>query len=234
MISLNLKDLVCGYGTRKVTGPLTCDVSGPSLIAVTGENGSGKSTLLKTICGYQRPLSGTVTIDHLNVHEINDRERARKISLVGTGREASAGLDVISTIALGRFAHRSGLGFSTHQETDIARKQLFDWNLGHLASKRLFELSDGEYQRVMILRGLVQEASVLVLDEPTAFLDYKARAQLMKWLSILTEQKKTTVIFSTHDLNLVREYAQEIWHVSGTNVQRLTSDIRSFNPESEA
>lgn len=184
-----------------------------SLVCLLGPNGAGKSTLLRTLVGAQRPMAGTVELGGRDIRDLDPRGRARRLSVVLTDRIDVGYLSALELVRLGR-SPRSGrlarLGATDHEVVDWALQVA---GATELAARQVHELSDGERQRVMIARALAQEPDVLVLDEPTAFLDLTRRVELMSLLRGLTTTTELAVLMSTHELELALRHADDIWLV---------------------
>lgn len=199
---LALKNLSTGYTPRQ---PLLRDVSASlpqgSLTVLLGANGSGKSTLLRTLAGVLAPLAGGVYIKGERLAGMRPSHLARLVSLVYTERSDQAGaLTVEQTVALGRQPYTGFFGRLDDADKQIVREAINALGIGHLADRHLATLSDGERQKTMIARALAQQTPVMLLDEPTAFLDVAARLDTMVLLRSLAHDKGLTVLLSTHDV----------------------------------
>jgi cobalamin transport system ATP-binding protein len=221
--ALRARDLAVGYRTRRVRRAVLEGVNasvGPGeLVCLLGPNGSGKSTLLRTLARLQPALWGVVELGGRDVRSFSSVELARRLGVVLTDRVAVDGLSVRRVVELGRYPHSSWFGRAT-----AADRRAVDWAIDavgvrHLAGRDFSRLSDGERQRVMIARALAQEPVLLVLDEPTAFLDVPSRVELMGLLRQLTRGSRLAVVASTHDLELALRTADVVWLVMpGGNV----------------
>jgi len=180
-----------------------------------GPNGAGKSTLLRTLVGSQRPLAGRVLLDGHDLARLSARERAQRLSVVLTDRVDVGLMSVRALVALGRAPY---VGWMSRMDDDDRRT--VEWALNAagaqaLAHRQVIELSDGERQRVMIARALAQRPSILVLDEPTAFLDLTRRVELTALLRRLVDDTGLSILMSTHDLELALRAADQLWLVHG-------------------
>ena len=221
---LATSNLSVGYRARRSTRVALADINvrvdRGEVIALVGCNGSGKSTLLRTLLGMQPPLSGAVMLDGVDVSTIARRERARRIAVVLSDRLNPPTLRVEEVIALGRHPHTGwGAGMSGDDER-VVTEAISAAAIEHLIGRRCGELSDGECQRVAIARALAQQPELLVVDEPTAFLDPKAKSRVMGLLRELTDAGSFAVIIASHDLDLVVPSAHQVW-VAGS--QRLVT-----------
>lgn len=206
---LRIEGLTIGYAGRVVAENLCHDFAAGTLTLLTGRNGSGKSTLLRTLAGIQPPLSppGSILLAGKPLGSYAPREMARLRAVVQT-RYESVNLTVQQVVEMGRAPYR-GLTQSL-QPADVApvEKALASCQLTDYARRSFRQLSDGERQRVMIAAALAQEAPLILLDEPTAFLDYEARQQLFALLRRLADEGRC-IICATHDLDMARPVADD-------------------------
>ena len=221
---LTTSNLSVGYRTRRSTRvaleDITVRVDRGEVIALVGCNGSGKSTLLRTMLGMQPPLSGAVMLDGVDVSTIARRERARRIAVVLSDRLNPPTLRVEEVVALGRHPHTGWGAELSDDDERVVTEAIAATAIEHLIGRRCGELSDGECQRVAIARALAQQPELLVVDEPTAFLDPKAKSRVMGLLRELTDAGSFAVIIASHDLDLVVPSAHQVW-VAGS--QRLVT-----------
>lgn len=208
---LDIKDLSIGYGNEKVLGhQINLSLEGGQLIGLVGQNGVGKSTFIRTICGLQPRLTGEI---HLNSNEIKDQNLkaiAKQISVVLTGRPESLNLSVLELIALGRHPYSGWLGNLKQSDKEIIDKAITLMEINYLAKKRLYELSDGQLQKVMIARALAQDTDIIILDEPTSHLDLKNKIEVMELLKKITKDGKG-VLISTHEIQLSAKACDLFW-----------------------
>lgn len=181
------------------------------LVALIGPNGAGKSTLLRTLAGLQRPLRGQVYLGGEELHRLPADEVARRLAVVLTDRVEAGNLSAYALVTLGRHPYTDWRGTLTPHDEEIVRWALTAVGAAHLAPCPLSELSDGERQKVMIARALAQEAPLLILDEPTAFLDLPRRVELMRLLGTLAYTTSRAILVSTHDLELALRIADRLW-----------------------
>lgn len=217
-IQLQAKALSIGYPAKPKAKTLASDLDfalrAGEFVCLLGPNGSGKSTLIRTLSGMQTPLSGNIELAGQNILEITPRERAKAISVVLTESTPIGMLDVYSFVSLGRHPYSGWFGgLTTHDKEQI------EWALKavgaeQFATRQVAELSDGERQKISIARALAQEAKVMLLDEPTAFLDLPRKAELMRLLKNLAHEQKLSLLLSTHDLDLALRFADKVWVLS--------------------
>ncbi len=213
--ALAVDRLTVGYGNRRketrIASDLSLSIDRGQFVALLGPNGAGKSTLLRTLCGLQNPLDGRVLMGGTDLASMPARERAREVGVVLTERVDAWGLSAWDLVALGRASHTRWSGRLAPEDRAAIAQALADTDTEDLADRKVVELSDGERQRVLVARALAQEPSVLVLDEVTAFLDLARRVEIVQLLRRLAHNGRTTVLLSTHDLDLALRTADRLW-----------------------
>lgn len=181
------------------------------LVAIIGQNGVGKSTLLRTLANLQKSLSGGIMIEGIEINMLKRIEAARIISFVSTEPVRIANLKVFDLVALGRFPHTNWAGRLKQRDRKLVQEAIKLAGLEGFEQKSVVEISDGERQRAMIARTLAQETGIMILDEPTAFLDLPGKYEIVRILNNLATNTGKTIIFSTHDLNIAMHRADKIW-----------------------
>ncbi|HOP00508.1 MAG TPA: ABC transporter ATP-binding protein [Bacteroidales bacterium] len=213
-IILSFESLEIGYGSgrhrRVLLPPLSASAHRGELVAVIGRNGIGKSTLLRTIIGIQPALGGSVKIDGDDLSSIPRIEIARKIGYISTESIRVSNMTVYDLIALGRYPYKGWLGGTDANGREAVENALARTGMAELAYRYIAELSDGELQRAMIGRVLAQDTAILVMDEPTAYLDVMSKHEMVNLMQGLTDEGKT-IIFSTHDFSIATGQAHRIW-----------------------
>jgi iron complex transport system ATP-binding protein len=209
-------DLEIGYNVsehhkNRVGQKLNFDACDGELVALIGPNGIGKSTFLKTIARLLPKLSGTLQVNGLDQDEIEVSNYAELLSFVSTEIIRVPNFSVYQLVALGRFPYTNWIGNLTNIDKDIIDLSLRLVDLSSLQSKPINEISDGERQRAMIARALAQNTPIIVMDEPTAYLDITNKYDIVHLLGDLTLQQNKTIVFSTHDLNIAFSEADKIW-----------------------
>ena len=224
-MNLILDNLTTGYGHKTVSCGLNAELQEGRLTCLLGPNGSGKSTLLRTISGAQMPLSGSVT-----------RTDSRTLSIVLTSRIEVAQLRAWDVVAMGRHPYTGYFGKLTAQDDEIILEAMRTTQTLPFRDRNMTSLSDGEAQKVMIAKALAQQTPVILLDEPSAFLDFPSKVSLMLMMRNLAHNHGKTILLSTHDVSLALKTADTLWLMNtdgsmhtGT-AQELTSsgDIATF------
>jgi len=181
------------------------------LVGIIGRNGIGKSTLLRTICGLQPALGGFVNIQGSEVRHIQKSAMAKLISYVSTDQVRVANLRVMELVSMGRFPYTNWFGKLSNEDRCVIGEAIEHTGIKNLLFKLVHQLSDGERQKVMIARALVQDTPVIILDEPTAFLDLQARHEILRLLNNLSRNNKKLILFSTHDLSIAMDEVDKLW-----------------------
>ena len=191
------------------------------LVALLGQNGAGKSTLLRALTCDERPLAGTVEVGGRNLHDMSQKDRSRLIGLVSTERIQAGALTVTELVGLGRQPHTGFLGRLDDEDRAIVRQAMEDAGIISKADEYMASLSDGERQKAMIARALAQQTPIIILDEPTAFLDVASRIETMRLLQTLAHDRGKAVLLSSHDISQSLMLADELWLIT-TDRQVLT------------
>ncbi|QYU67537.1 ABC transporter ATP-binding protein [Leptolyngbya sp. 15MV] len=214
---LELKDLSVGYhGPRgAVMSGLGIAVEPGAFVCVLGRNGAGKSTLMRTLAGLQPALHGDALLDGESIAAMRPQSRARRIAVVLTERATSPGLTVDDVVSLGRQPFTDWRGRLSADDRDRAAAALDLAGAAQFAGRLFDDLSDGERQRVMIARAIAQSPRLMILDEITAFLDLPGRVEVMTLLQAQARSTGTTVLLSSHDLDLSLQLADSVWLLDG-------------------
>jgi len=213
---IECKDLTVGYSERSaaatvVKSNISVRGMGGEMVALIGGNGIGKSTLLKTIAGFQPSLSGELLVRGRYMADFGTQELARELSFVSTEIVRVANLTVREMVGLGRFPYTNWFGQLTGNDEDMVAKAIALVGLSGYENRFVSRISDGERQRAMIARALAQDTPIIVLDEPTAFLDISNKYEIVRILHQLAIHHGKCILFSTHDLNTALAMADRIW-----------------------
>ena len=223
-----LENLSIGYrtkaGTRVVAEGLQAAVCSGELTCLLGANGIGKSTLLRTLSAFQPALSGEVLINtsltsHLSpltsgfspLTSLSDKELSRLIGVVLTEKPDIRNMTVRELVALGRSPYTGFWGTLHDQDWQVVDEAIDAVRIGQLRERMVHTLSDGERQKVMIAKALAQQTPIIFLDEPTAFLDFPSKVEMMQLLRRLAKEGQKTIFLSTHDFELALQVADRLW-----------------------
>lgn len=211
-------DLCIGYRTgkneKRVHEHLSFNLYPGELTCLLGANGAGKSTLLRTLAASQSSLSGELLLQGKPLTTYSERERSRTIGVVLTDKTQAGGLTVYELVALGRQPHTGFFGRLHKHDHAVINKALESVCIVHKAKSYIAELSDGERQKVMIAKALVQECPLILLDEPTAFLDVVSRIEIMTLLHTLAVTQQKAILLSTHDIEQALVLSDKLWLLS--------------------
>ncbi|RLD46908.1 MAG: ABC transporter ATP-binding protein [Bacteroidetes bacterium] len=227
---LNISNLLVGYIINKKNIILINDISTQinrgELIALIGRNGTGKSTFLKTIVGLNKRISGNIIFNNSDIENFTVSKLAKIISFVSTAKVFVPNAKVKDIVALGRGVYLNWYGKLNEQDKFIVNQAISLVEIEHLQNKNFSQISDGERQRVMIARAIAQDTDIIVLDEPTAFLDLPNRFMIFSILKKLAHEKNKTIIFSTHDLESILDNVDKIWLLDSKKM--IISDKQDF------
>ena len=207
---LRADGLTLGYGERTVVERLDLDVVDGAVTAIVGPNGCGKSTLLRGLGRLLRPQEGQVVLDGRRIDAIPTREVARLVGLLPQSPSAPAGMTVLDLVGRGRNPYLSWLRQWSPADADVVRQTLALVGLANLVDRPVDELSGGQRQRAWIAMVLAQETDLLLLDEPTTFLDLAHQVEVLDLVDQLHHERGLTVVMVLHDLNLAARYAQHM------------------------
>lgn len=210
-ISIRLSDVTTGYKGYPVTKDISAYLQAGELTCLLGPNGAGKSTLLKTLCAFISPLSGEILIEGTNIKQLTASKLARNIAVVLTTRPATIHTTVEELVSIGRSPYTSFFGGLRPADNDVVDEAIRLVGIESLRHRYVNTLSDGERQKALIAKALAQQTRIVFLDEPTAFLDYPSKVEIMKLLFDIAHKENKTIFMSTHDLELALQIADKIW-----------------------
>ena len=214
-VFLTARNLSIGYrtakGQRLVRSGLNFALHSGALTCLLGANGTGKSTLLRTLAAMQPPLDGTLLLDDKPLQAYKPKELAHLIGIVLTEKTQTGALTVAELVGLGRQPHTGFFGRLRQRDRQLVAEAMEQVGIAHKGSTYVAELSDGERQKAMIAKALVQECPLILLDEPTAFLDTPSRIDVMLLLKRLATERGKAILLSTHDTDLALSLADTLW-----------------------
>lgn len=210
-----LRELSIGYSTKTgqhvVASALTAALRKGELTCLLGPNGIGKSTLLRTLSAFQPKLGGSVSINGREIADYSDKELSRLIGVVLTEKPDVQQMTVRELVELGRSPYTGFWGTLDDDDRQVVSHSLRLVGIERLGPRLVHTLSDGERQKVMIAKALAQQTPVIYLDEPTAFLDFPSKVEMMQLLARLAREEQKTIFLSTHDVELALQLADQLW-----------------------
>lgn len=217
MDTITIRHLTTGYPSRRgfveIERDLNANLQSHEFTCLLGPNGAGKSTLLKTLAGYLMPVKGNIIIDGKELKSYSTEELALKIAVVLTERPETVSMTVEQLVASGRSPYTGFWGRLRGEDEKIVRHAMDITGVENMAKRIASTLSDGERQKVMIAKALAQSTPIILLDEPTAFLDFPSKVETMVLLKKLARNQGKTIFMSTHDVNMALQLADNIWLV---------------------
>ena len=212
---ITLTSLSIGYQQKNnckvVAENINASILSGELTCLIGPNGVGKSTLLRTLSAFQPPLAGEIDIDGKSLSHLTDRQLSHLIGVVLTTKPDVQNMTVFELVSLGRSPYTGFWGRLTDNDRTIVDESISLVGIDHLSERLVQTLSDGERQKMMIAKALAQQTPVIYLDEPTAFLDYPSKVDMLQLLHQLAHQTGKTIFLSTHDLELALQLADRLW-----------------------
>lgn len=215
---LHINNLSIGYGkgkrTKVIGSNLSASMHSGELVCLLGENGTGKSTLIRTLCGFQSALGGEARLMEKNLLQLDEKELALMAAVVLTDRVIVANATVEELVGLGRSPYTGLFGKLNAEDQTIVDDAIEKCGILHKKKECLSNLSDGEKQKAFIAKALAQDTPLIILDEPTAFLDLPARVEIIQLLRHIANTSDKSVLMSTHDLDLALQMADRLWLLS--------------------
>ena len=221
---ISLSQLSVGYTlSHPVISDINLELRSGQLACLIGENGIGKSTLLKTLTGFLPKLKGSLLLGNRDVESFSQRELARQVSIVLTQKPDVQNLTIEEIIGLGRSPYTGFFGRLRTEDRKVVDDAIATMGIEKLRGRMIQTLSDGERQKVMIAKALAQETPIILLDEPTAFLDFPSKAETFQSLQRMAHEKDKLILLSTHDLELAVRFADSLLEVKRGRLQAVSA-----------
>lgn len=216
---VEIKNVSIGYKSRGaeylVAHSINAALHAGEVVALIGRNGAGKSTLLRALGGYEKPLKGTILYNGTTTGNATPAQLARLIAVVLTDNAVAGALTVRELVSLGRTPYTNFTGHLRQSDRAVVDWAINAVGVGPLAHRAVGTLSDGERQKCMIAKAIAQETPLMLLDEPTAFLDFRSKVQLFRTLRSLAQETGKAVLVSTHDIEMALRFAHRLWLIDG-------------------
>ena len=216
---------------------VSVDVHAGEILGIVGPNGSGKTSLLKLLAKILRPQKGDLTLFGQPLDATSQIDVARQVAFVPQDNQTTFSFSVAETVLMGRFPHRRrsrwdyGFGWDSREDCAVAQQAMTTMDVAHLAERSIMDLSGGERQRAVIARALTQTPKVLLLDEPTAFLDLQHQLDICSVLRSLKEDTGLTIVMVSHDLNMASQYCDRIVMLKDGEISAMGSPLEVMRPE---
>ncbi|WP_274308034.1 ABC transporter ATP-binding protein [Solibacillus daqui] len=217
-VSIETKSLTLSYGDINIIENLDLSIPMNEITVLIGANGCGKSTLLRSIARLLKPKQGSVLLDGSDIFKLSTKQVAKKLSILPQSPVAPEGLTVLQLVKQGRYPHQSWRKQWTPKDEEIVLNALKATGVDHLQDKSVDELSGGQRQRAWIAMTLAQDTDIILLDEPTTYLDLTHQIEVLDLLFELNQQQNRTIIMVLHDINLACRYADHIITVRNQTV----------------
>ena len=226
---ISLSQLSVGYSlSHPVISDINLELRSGQLACLIGENGIGKSTLLKTLTGFLPKLKGSLLLGNRDIESFSQRELARQVSIVLTQKPDVQNLTIEEIIGLGRSPYTGFFGRLRAEDRKVVDDAIATMGIEKLRGRMIQTLSDGERQKVMIVKALAQETPIILLDEPTAFLDFPSKAETFQSLQRMAHERDKLILLSTHDLELAVRFADSLLEVKKGTLQAVsTSEVKA-------
>lgn len=221
---ISLSQLSVGYSSsHPVISDINLELKSGQLACLIGENGIGKSTLLKTLTGFLPKLNGSLLLDNRDIESFSQRELARQVSIVLTQKPDVQNLTIEEIIGLGRSPYTGFFGRLRAEDRKVVDDAIATMGIEKLRGRMIQTLSDGERQKVMIAKALAQETPVILLDEPTAFLDFPSKAETFQSLQRMAHERDKLILLSTHDLELAVRFSDSLLEVKAGTLKAVSA-----------
>ena len=228
---LRTEHLDAGYGRSCVVQGLSLELFPCEIVALIGPNGTGKSTVLKTVSGQLRPLSGKVFLKGRELSAVSSREISKTMSLLMTEKVDPELMTCGEVVSIGRYPYTGLMGRLSEQDEDVIREAMELAHVTELKDRYYTQISDGQKQRVLLARAICQEPEVLIMDEPTSFLDIKHKLELLKILLKLVREREVAVLVSLHEIELAKKVADRVVCLSGGRAEVFSDPREVFTKD---
>lgn len=223
--------LSVGYGGQPLIQDINVAIGKGEIVTLIGPNGSGKSTILKSIARQLKTLAGMVFIEERNLFDISRRELAKQMAVVLTDRLQPELMTCRDVVAAGRYPYTGRIGILSGDDERKVEEALTTVNALDISEREFGKISDGQRQRVLLARALCQEPSIIILDEPTSFLDIRYKLELLEILRRMSREKGITVILSLHEIDLAEKISDKILCVRGETIYRYGTPDEVFHED---
>jgi len=222
------ENMTVGYDGVPLIKDIRIELGKGEILTLIGPNGAGKSTILKSIIGQLSLIAGTVLLEEARLDEMSEKERAKRMSIVLTQQIHPELMTCRDVVSMGRYPYTGRLGILSTEDKEIVTETMELVHIGDLAEKEFLTLSDGQRQRVMLAKALAQKPEILVLDEPTSFLDIRYKLEFLSVLLEMAKKKGLTVIVSLHELDMAERVSDKVLCIKDGYVDRVGTPDEVF------
>lgn len=220
---ISLQNLTVGYGEKAILSDINQTLEPGRLVCLLGSNGVGKSTILRTLAGFLPPLAGKVLLDGKDLSSLSLSQRSKAVSIVLTERVEVPYMKVADLVGMGRSPYTGFFGTLTKEDKAIVGEAIEMVGIGNLAERTIDTLSDGERQKAFLAKALAQQTPIILLDEPTAFLDFHAKISTLRLMQKLAHETDKTILMSTHDVEMALRLSDLLWIVQDGEIHTGTT-----------
>ena len=220
---ISLQNLTVGYGEKAILSDINQTLEPGRLVCLLGSNGVGKSTILRTLAGFLQPLAGKVLLDGKDLSSLSLSQRSKTVSIVLTERVEVPYMKVADLVGMGRSPYTGFFGKLTKEDRQIVGEAIEMVGISSLAERTIDTLSDGERQKAFLAKALAQQTPIILLDEPTAFLDFHAKISTLRLMQKLAHETKKIILMSTHDVEMALRLSDLLWIVQDGKIQTGTT-----------
>lgn len=228
MSLLEIKKCSCGYENKTVISDVSFSVDKGEIVTLIGPNGCGKTTLIKTVSTLINNMSGEVLLDGKNVFSMKENERAKCMALLLTDKGAGEGNTCFEVVSMGRYPYTGKFGLLSKEDKEICYEAMRLCDVGDLAERYFTQISDGQRQRILLARAIAQKPDLMILDEPTSFLDVKYKLEFLNILKELAKKTPFAVVASLHELDLAYQVSDKIVAIKDGRVDRIAPPKEVF------
>ncbi len=225
------EQLTVGYDGVPLIREIEMQVRKGEIFTLIGPNGAGKTTILRSISSQMKILAGTVYLDRKSLTELSDNERAKQMAVLLTDRVRPELMTCEDVVSMGRYPYTGTMGLLTDADKAVVRDVMEQTNTVEYKDRDFLNISDGQRQRVLLARALCQEPEILILDEPTSYLDIRYKLEFMAVLKKLAGEQNLAVILSLHELDLAERVSDRVMCVKGDHIDRIGTPQEIFKEE---
>ena len=228
---IRCENLTIGYNKKPLIKDINIAVKRGEIVTLIGPNGAGKSTLLKSLSRQLEPIEGSVYLDDKKLSEMSGSDLSKKVAILFTDRIKGEMMNCYDVVATGRYPYTGYFGVLGAKDREIIEHMMKLVKVDDLCDKDFKKISDGQRQRIMLARALCQEPEIVLLDEPTSFLDIRHKLEFLSILEKMKEDKKLTVIMSVHELDIAEKISDRVLCLKGNKVDRFDKPEEIFTDD---